>query len=290
MKTKYYIIFLCLIASKFHAQKKDFKVYDAIMFANKPDLYKEGLSKINMIYEDSILSYNAKFPKVANERLLDYAKLKRTFGRVDVKYPICLDIESWNLNRKSLQKSVPKYVKILQNFNKNFPKSDIGLYGVLPYADLNLYMDKAPFNKNKSQNWNLNWNIINNNLGAISKNSTVAYPSCYTRSKDKNLWLSAFLAQINQIKKINPSIKINAFLWPQYYAPGSDYNDQEIDKDFWNFQLETAYKYCDAIVIWASPFKTKNREINIWNSKSDWWLATKNFIENKNIKSNYYAN
>ena len=289
-KIKFYIFLFCFVTFKLVAQKKDFRVYDAMMFVDKPILYDIGLSKINLIYEDSLLSYNPKFPKIANERILNEKKLKRTFALIEEKYPICLDIESWTLDRGNMKKSIPKYVNVLKRFNTKYAKSNIGLYGVIPYADLNLYMNKVTYLKDNSRNWMQDWVFINNNIGTLAKNGSVFFPSCYTRFKDKKLWLSIFLAQIEQIKKIDPNQKIYAFIWPQYYSPGMWYNEQLVEKNFWEFQLETAYRYCDGVVIWSPPFKSIDRKPNYWIINADWWLVTKEFIIRKNIKSNFYEN
>lgn len=251
------------------------------MIKDKPNLYQSGLSKINIIYEDSLLSFNPKFPKIGNQRILDEIKIKKSFERIDINYPICLDIESWTFDKENINKSIPKYVEMLKRFKKRFPRVNLGLYGVLPYADLNLYM-----NKDKSRNWKYEWIFINNNLQSISKNSNIAYPSCYTRFKDKNLWISVFKEQIKKIKNIDSNKKIYAFIWPQYYSPGLNYNSQLIDKYFWELQLEFAYEYCDGVVIWMPPFNGKNRDEIHWNKNSGWWLATKEFMKINKIKSN----
>lgn len=40
----------------FNEVKKDFKIFDGMMIKDKPDLTKYGLSRINIIYEDSLLT------------------------------------------------------------------------------------------------------------------------------------------------------------------------------------------------------------------------------------------
>lgn len=270
------------------SQNKEFKVFDAIMIKNKPNLYNKGFSKINMIYEDSLLNNHPKFPSDFNSRVVNQNKVQSSFKRIDSKYPICIDVESWLLKGQFLNSSVKKYSKLLSQFRAKFPASELGYYGVLPFADLNIYQAKATFLKNnKNKNWLGEWEYINNNLGDLGDISSVAFPSCYTRYKDRALWLTAFKMQIEKVKKINPKLKIYAFVWPQYYSPGFGYNEQYIEGDFWRYQLEEIYKLCDGVVIWAPPIHSSNRKGIYWDDSQEWFKETISFIKQKKIISNY---
>ncbi|WP_448607492.1 hypothetical protein [Paenimyroides ceti] len=282
----YLIVIFNLLSISCGAQRsEEFRIYDAMLIKQKPSLYKEGLSFINMIYDDSLLVY--KDLSDLNASNLSNEKFLRSSKRVKPSYPICLDIEVWLFNEEHIHESVRKYTDVLQKFKKKFPKTDIGLYGVIPYADLNIYQEKATFLNDKSKDWMQEWKYINSNLGSIVSNSNIAFPSCYTRFKDRDLWKFAFLEQIKKIKEIDSNIKIYAFLWPQYYAAGFEYNDHLVEADFWKLQLEMAYKYCDGVVVWAPHYNSNDRSDYTWNENAEWWQTTKQFIKDKNIKSNY---
>src|SRR5690606_33686539 len=116
-----------------------------------------------------------------NLSVLSETKYNRAVKRINSAYPICLDIEVWTFDKGNIKRSVKKYTNVLKKIKKIFPKTEIGLYGVIPYADLNIYQERASFLNDKSRNWMDEWNYINSNLGAIVRNSDIAFPSCYTR-------------------------------------------------------------------------------------------------------------
>ena len=43
-----------------------------------------------------------------------------------------------------------------------------------------------------------------------------------------------------------------------------------VDGDYWRFQLETAHRYGDGVVLWGP-------DAYVWNDKSGWWDATEKF-------------
>ena len=56
------IVFLVLLLPfNLYPQKKDFKVFNALLFKDTPDLTEYGFSKINMIYEDGVITTNSKY-------------------------------------------------------------------------------------------------------------------------------------------------------------------------------------------------------------------------------------
>lgn len=275
--------------------KKNFKVFDAIMVEDKPSLYKYGFSRINMIYEDSLLIVNNSHPKDPNKRLFSNSKFFKTQKHINSKYPICVDIERWTLYPKDLNSNVEKFNDVTNKFKKKYPNTDFGYYGVLPYADLYIYDHVGKFEKDlqgrswinkKGDDWWGDWHKLNNGLSPIAKTNEIAFPSCYTRFKDKELWYEVTKIQIDKIKELNPKIKIYAFIWPQYYAKGTTADEKFIEKDFWEFQLESLYKLSDGIVIWMPPFYTKDRSTIHWDPKAEWLTSTKKFINKYQIKSN----
>jgi hypothetical protein len=55
-------------------------------------------------------------------------------------------------------------------------------------------------------------------------------------------------------------------MWPQFHV-GSARALRYVNGDFWKFELETAHRYSDGILLWAS-------NTYVWNPKSGWWAAT----------------
>lgn len=266
-------------------KRKEFKIYDALLFKNKPNLSVHGLSDIIMIYDDSILDKHSRHPTNLNARVFNKGRLDRFLDKYKPakKVPICFDIESWWLMPPYLQASIKKYVEVLSYFKKRNKNNPVGLYGVLPYADA--YINEH-LRGNKNKNWLSEWELINNSLEEIVEHSDISFPSCYTRTKDINIWKKSVDMQIEKIKKYGKKIPIYAFIWPQYYAAGFSYNNDFIDSTMWREQLEYLYKKCDGIVIWGPPFNLATRAPINWDDKAGWWLETKIFIEKYNIRSN----
>lgn len=282
---------LCLIfiflfwGNNSRGQKVTFKVYNAMMFRNMPDLSKNGLSKITMIYDDSLLTKSVSHPNVLNERTFNYSKFLREKDKLVNKshIPICLDIESWNLMDPYFNMSIKKYQNVLNYFRSSTNSIKIGYYGVFPYADAYLY---EAFKGNKAKSFMNDWRTVNRKISAIIPSVDIIYPSCYTRSKNIDIWKKAFLMQYEQIRKVTKK-PIYAFIWPQYYNKyDKSINNKFIDYDSWLFELETLYKYCDGIVLWSPPFDLTTRRPLFWNSHLDWWRATQYFIKKHNIRAN----
>ncbi|WP_293879918.1 hypothetical protein [Sphingobacterium sp. UBA1498] len=296
MKKKLLLILFFYFTQVIYGQtKRDFLVFDAIMIKEKENLYKYGFSKINMIYEDSLLVINRSSPNNPNMRLFDNTKFRRSQRYIDSKFPICVDIERWTLYEKDLDTNIPKFLNVTNIFKQKYPSTDFGFYGVLPFADLYIYDKVGPLKKDflgrswlnkKGEDWWSTWNKINNQMSAIARKNEIAFPSCYTRFKDKDSWLQATKLQVQMIRKLNPKIKIYAFLWPQYYAKGTSADEQYIEDDFWNFQLENIYKLCDGAVIWMPPFNSSDRKKINWNRNQSWLVTTKKFLNKYSIKSN----
>lgn len=78
--------------------KKDFKVFNALLFKNTPDLTDKGFSKINLIYEIALTTTNTKGPKQSNWPI-DNDKVKKEGEKSNLNplIPTCLDVEHWNI-------------------------------------------------------------------------------------------------------------------------------------------------------------------------------------------------
>lgn len=58
MKTYIFLVLYSIIIFPISAQNKDFKVYNALLFRDVPNLTEYGFSEINLIYEDGVISTN----------------------------------------------------------------------------------------------------------------------------------------------------------------------------------------------------------------------------------------
>jgi len=253
------LLFCLLIPFKGLAQQKNnFKVFDAILFLNKPNLSKFGFSEINVIYEDGIIStnYHEKDVKAFNRRFVDKSKIqnKSKLSRNN-RIPVCIDVEHWNVqDPKTKNLAVNKYVEILDNYRKIDSKNLVSVF----------------------------------HYGSISKDiynsSNVVFPAYYSHSSNYSEWESMVRNSVNAIRKMGDK-PIYAFIWPQYNNVPSKHNlgFTFVDNVTWRKQLELIYKLCDGAVIWTHYNDKDGNKIH-FDKNMPWFKETLKFIKEKNIK------
>jgi len=93
------IVFLVLLLPfNLYPQKKDFKVFNALLFKDTPSLTEYGFSEINLIYEDGVISTNYKKKKGDfSWRFVDFNKIAKEANKSKKieKVPTVLDVEYW---------------------------------------------------------------------------------------------------------------------------------------------------------------------------------------------------
>jgi len=241
--------------------KKNFKVYNALLFKNTPDLTNYGFSKINMVYEDGVIStnYHVTDLKDTARRFIDYPKIAKAASSAKASYmvPTCLDVEHWSLyDKKNYNYAVNKYVDLIKSYRKVDYNS---LVSVFHYGSI-------------SQD--------------IYNSSNVIYPCYYTHSSNINEWIAMVKNSILKIKKFGGKKPIYAFIWPQYNPePGrNDLGYTFIDREMWKIQLETIYNLCDGVIIW-SHYRDQNGNNIYFDVNMPWFQETLSFIKRHKIKS-----
>ncbi|ULT28252.1 hypothetical protein KUH03_17655 [Sphingobacterium sp. E70] len=252
------ILLLSLPISGLCQQKKKFKVFDAILFLNKPNLSKYGFSKINVIYEDGIIStnYHEKDVKAFNRRFVDKSKiLDKSRGSKNNIVPVCIDVEHWNVqDPKTKSQAIDKYVEILDTYRKIDSKNLVSVF----------------------------------HYGSISKDiynsSNVVFPAYYSHSSNYNEWEAMVRNSVNAIRKMGNK-PIYAFIWPQYNNVPSKHNlgFTFVDSATWRKQLELIYTLCDGAVIWTH-YNDKDGNKIYFDKNMPWFKETLKFIKEKNIK------
>lgn len=237
-------------------QKADFKVYNAILFKNTPDLTQYGFSKFNMYYEADLLK-DSPGSKSRNERIVNYGTFRKNSlaSKLNSSTPTCLNIESWRLTPSTIRKSKPKYLNAIKLFRSYNSTSKVGYYGLTRFQWMNELSD-------------------------------ILYPSFYTYNKNLDSWKENALTEILRLRKLNPGKSIYAFICPQYTPnkKSSKFAFQFVDPDVWAAELEFLYKYADGIVIW-SHYKDENGKPIYFNIRMPWFIKTSEFIKNHKINS-----
>lgn len=280
------IIFLFLVLSPLFlfsqkraatvSNKKEFEIFNAILYRNSPDLSNYGFKKIFLFYEDELLDKHNSGNLINTNKIKKAAKLSST----DISVPVCLDIETWGLDDANRGNSLPKYIRVIDFFKKTNYKSRVGFFGVFPmdsphaeYSYKNELRGKVIMPK---------WHESNNFTKKVGKKMDVFYPVFYTRFKDRDIWINIVKEKVAKIKEINTKAKIYGFVWPQYYTDDGKY--KFIEKEVWREQLETLYKFCDGVVIWSHYIGPEGKVID-FDYKMEWFTTTVDFIKKYNIKN-----
>ncbi|CAK7003918.1 MAG: hypothetical protein PETM_00111 [Petrimonas sp.] len=258
-----FVVFSVTILSVSAQEKdlKDFKVFNALLFKETPDLTEYGFSKINMIYEDGVISTN--YHKKKGEftwRFVDPQKILKqsSRSRKNSDIPTVLDVEYWGhllYARKTKKEAEEVFLQLISSYRANDPNSLVSVF----------------------------------HYGAISEriynSSNVVYPCYYTHGTNRNEWIAMVKNGITEIKKRNKKMPIYVFIWPQYNPIPSkhDLGYKFVEPDFWRLQLETLYPLCDGVIIWSHYMDENNKNIK-FNKDMPWFQETLKFINKYNIK------
>ena len=241
-------------------KRKDFKIFNALLFKNTPDLTKYGFKKINLIYEDGVIStnYHVKDPGAMKRRFIDSAKVltQAKKSRLSPGIPTCLDVEHWPIANPAYQKyAITQYVDLIKQYRKNDNKSLVSVF----------------------------------HYGAISREiydaSNVIYPCYYTHDENPNVWIGMVNNSIVNIRKFGKKKLIYAFIWPQNNPqsnkPGFGY--RFVDRKVWRMQLERLYQLVDGVVIW-SHYNDENGKLIYFDTNMPWFQETLDFMADHHIK------
>ena len=244
-----------------YSQYKDFKIFNALLFKDTPELTEYGFSEINLIYEDGVISTNYHKKKGEFDwRFVDYKKVlnQSNKSKLNPSVPTCLDVEYWGhllYNSKSKKDAEAVFFELISLYRANDPKSLVSVF----------------------------------HYGAISErmynSSNVVYPCYYTHSTNRKEWIAMVKNGIAKIKKRNKDMPIYVFIWPQYnpIPLKHDLGYKFVEADFWRLQLETLYTLSDGVVIW-SHYRDENGNDIYFDKEIPWFKETLKFIEKYNIK------
>lgn len=240
--------------------KKEFKVFNALLFKDTPDLTKYGFSNINLIYEDGVISTNYRKKKGEFDwRFVDSSKVLRESekSKINPSIPTVLDVEYWGhllYNRNTKKQAKDVFLNLIKQYRE---KDSNSLVSVFHY-------------------------------GAISERiynaSNVVYPVYYTHSDNRKEWVAMVKNGIRKIKNRDKKVPIYVFIWPQYnpIPKKHDLGYTFVEADFWRLQLETLYPLCDGIIIW-SHYRDENRNDIYFDETMPWFKETLKFMKKYNI-------
>lgn len=280
IKRLLYIYLLVLVFTNCNAQQKEFKIFNALLYKNTPNLKGYGFHEIFLFYEDDLNDLPNDLT-TSSGRNINVNKVINSARKaaINPNIPVCLDIESWPLDGDHKNKSKEKYKRVISLFKKHNSRSKLGYFGVYPMDSPHA---EYSFNSEiRSSVIMPNWHKINNYFKDIGNSVDIFFPVFYTRFKDLETWEKIVKEKVNKIKEINPSGKIYGFIWPHYYTDNGKF--PFIEKNIWQRQLEIVYKYCDGAVIWSHYNGPNGTPIN-FSKNMGWFKITLDFMEKNNIK------
>lgn len=258
MKNIYLVAFLIFSSVFAFAQKKDFKIYNAILFDDTPSLKQYGILDFNMIYEDGLITtnYKVKEAKAPTRRFVDEQKvIKAASKSLAQDVPVCLDVEHWDLNKKTEKAySTARYLELINNYRQIDSKNLVSVF----------------------------------HYGAVAKPiydaSNVIYPAFYMQTDQMKDWYDKVNYFLRNTKKFGGNKPVYALVWPQYNTTKKNNHKpfSMIEKKLWRAQLEYLYQRCDGLVIWTH-YRDENGKRIQFDEKSPWFQETLAFIKAKKL-------
>jgi len=272
----FYILFgMILNNSLAYAEEKEFYVFDAMTYLEKPSLYSEGLTKANVIYQQFL--YDDRNFK----ELPPYKKVSSYISKLKGSCNIILDIEKWplfkggSLNYNNLQQHVEftHYVKSLKSVG-------VGYYGLVPIRDYHSSISLFSYRRDK-------WEDKNSQLSPLVSAVDVLYPSLYTFYNKPEKWKEYAISMLTEAKRVAKGKKVYAFLWPRFHESNRRLKNQWVPADFWRLQLETVYAHADGIVIWGGWDLHIKKKLK-WNNQWAWWRETQGFVNELHMSNKLF--
>lgn len=257
------------------ASPKPFLVFDATLYANKPDLSLHGIRPITLAYAGNFGPDWHRYPN----RLPDPGAVQAVARDAQQKgHRVVLDIEHWPLEDSPsvVRESLSKYLSVLSSFRSAAPGLSLGYYGAPPLHDYWRAIEDIASPERRS------WMAANDQTRSLAGAVDALYPSLYTFYPDQAGWKAYAIAQIEEARRYGEGKPVYVFLWPQYHESNSAIGGSYLPADYWRLELETARQYADGIVIWGG-WGNDNRPTN-WDENAAWWQVTRGFMKSGDLK------
>lgn len=222
---------------------RHFVVYDNTFYTNL-DLETYGLIKSNVVYEPATMraTTNAGHLPAAAAFMRLVRQNDRNPG------PVVLDFE--NLYLQGSPEIAAQHFRLLETLatwaHQAAPGKVIGFYGLLDHTDRH-YLSLAK---------------------RLAPREDAFFPSLYTFNDDRAAWSKRVRDDVALAHSIAPRLPVYLYLWPQYHEHTAKAL-QYLDASYWSFQLRTASRYADGVVIWSGKAK---------NTSTGWVTVTASFM------------
>ena len=247
------------------ARAASFRLFDAMLFANSPDMSKLGFQRLPIVDAHQLWPVGASGDAPPQEQ-----EINRIVASGAAAYGLLvIDIEHWDmLDGKQREQSRNKYFETLKLFRHAAPGLKIGFYSVLPSRDYwtpNGLQGDAGYRS---------WQLENDFAAPLAAGVDALFPSLYTFYPDQKGWRTYAIANLREARRIAGGKPVYCFLWPQYHD-----SYELISGDYWRLQLDTCHQLADGIVILGGYTQDPNFKPLPWSDDAPWWKATLQFIK-----------
>ena len=274
-----FVLGLCLLCS---CSPRHFLVFDTMHYRGKPDLSGEGLSRIDLIYEN----------KLVTDGRLDWDKVSRQVRRTaegGYKY-VSIDIESWYDWRLKVPAEQVKLRldSLFRAFKAEIPDCRIGNYGV-PVQNLNVLRFVCYASGRKPEEVQDRWMASSRVREPAGEVCDILLPSLYIYGFDIGQWTEDLRTTMDYIRKRYPGKPVYVYVWPQCY-------DHKTNPDYMKFlsgdqmerMLEACWKCTDGVILWASGVENhRDRPPVYWHDPrvQDCWAGIRRFLRRHHIRA-----
>lgn len=225
-----------------------FMVYDNMFYRGKPNTTAAGLVVSNIIYENKIWPNEKDYGRLPNRGA--FVALVRS--HMENPGPLVIDIEKMPLKGtpELVRRNAETLAALADWAHEAAPGKVIGFYGT------NTLSKVPPENLSYARE--------------LARHVDAFFPPVYTFDDDRSAYEKRAHDSFVEARSLDPRKPIYIYLWPQYHD-GTPKQFQFIDVSYWEFQLETALRFSNGIVLW-SPSRYE------WNDSTGWWAATREFL------------
>jgi hypothetical protein len=228
--------------------RRFFPVYDNMFYIGKPHTKPYGLIPSNIIDEGHIWPHGQNYGVLPNRSSFDAI----VAAHMADPGPIVLDIEKLPL--KGSPGTIRQHLQVLATLadwtRADAPGKPVGYYGY------NTLTGVPPVNRSYALE--------------LAGHVDAFFPSMYTFNDDHGAWATRAETEAAEDRAFDAAKPVFFYMWPQYHD-NTPKQFQYIDAAYWKFQLSTAYRYADGIVLWGSSRFH-------WDETSGWWAVTLDFV------------
>jgi hypothetical protein len=240
-----------------------FRVYDALLFRNKPDLGKLGLLPARGSgYE----LWATKQPGDTPDEPTIRREISPHQAFPGLWY---IDLEQWpvyNIPDRDIEANISKLVHVADIVRQTAPKLQFGFYAIMPE---NVYWPLVAGTPGQLRGWRESARRTE----VLARKVDVIMPSLYTfydASPDDRAawakWASIVLTEARRYGK-----PVYPFLCPQFHDSNKQLGGQYLPPDYWRMELEVVHRYADGVVLWGGYEKS-------WDENAAWWQTTRSFL------------